>query len=45
MGGAEIEGRIMNVDGPVLRVKVKATQLKAKPAKSKRARSARGLDA
>jgi hypothetical protein len=31
MAGFELEGRISRIDGPVLHVKVKATQLKAGP--------------
>jgi hypothetical protein len=40
MSGVEIEGRITNVAGSVLHVKVKATQLKVKAVKTKRVRSA-----
>jgi hypothetical protein len=39
MSGAEIEGRIVKVDGSVLYVKIKATQLRAQP-KRGRAQSA-----
>ena len=40
VSGVEIEGRITDASTPVLRVKVKATQLKAEGVKTKRARSA-----
>lgn len=39
LSGVEIEGYIIGV-GPVLHVKVKATQLKVQPGKTKRTRSA-----